>query len=363
VRAALLLEIGGPLVVEDVELRAPGPHEAIVRTAATAVCITDVLSGEGHVMARPPSLLGHAAAGIVEEVGANVSRVKPGDRVVICGTPECGACYWCTRGQPAFCEELPAGLDRQVARRRNGERVHADGGIGTFAERLNLREAGLVAVDAKMPDEQLCLLGCGAMSGMSAVFNIAAVEAGSSMVVVGCGHLGLWMIQAGRVAGAATIIAVEPRAQRRELAGRLGATHLIDPAGCDAVESVRELTGGRGADYAFEAAGPPEAIQQAFAMTRHAGTFVPAGWSTMSATVTFNAVEFAIGARRILSCQYGGATIRRDIPRFAAMMDSGIVDAAPIVSRTFELERINDAFAAATRREVLTGVVKFEAPA
>ncbi|HLW95736.1 MAG TPA: zinc-binding dehydrogenase [Solirubrobacteraceae bacterium] len=357
-RAALLLDLGRPLEIEDVELRSPEAHEAIVRMQATAVCITDVFSGEGHVMARPPSLLGHAAAGIVEEVGPNVSRVKPGDRVVVCGTPECGLCYWCMRGQPAFCEELPAGLERTIATRRNGELVYADGGIGTFAERLNLREAGLVAVDAEMADEHLCLLGCGAMSGMSAVFNIAGVEAGASMVVVGCGHLGLWMIQAGRVAGAGMIIAVEPRAQRRELAGRLGATHLIDPADGDPIEAVRELTGGRGADYAFEAAGPPEAIEQAFAMTRHAGTFVPAGWSTLSATVTFNAIEFAIGARRILSCQYGGATIRRDIPRFAAMMDAGIVDAAPIVSRTYELEEINDAFAAASAREVLTGVVR-----
>jgi S-(hydroxymethyl)glutathione dehydrogenase/alcohol dehydrogenase len=357
VKAALLLDLGAPLQIEDVELRPPGPHEAIVRTLATAVCITDVFSGEGHVMAKPPSLLGHAAAGIVEEVGSHVSRVRPGERVVVCGTPECGLCYWCTRGQPAFCEELPAGLERQIARRQNGDAVYADGGIGTFAERLNLREAGLVAVEADMPDEHLCLLGCGAMSGMSAVFNLAAVEAGSSMVVVGCGHLGLWMIQAGRAAGARTIIAVEPRAERRELAGRLGATHLLDPADGDPIEAVKELTGGRGADYAFEAAGPPQAIEQAFSMTRHAGTFVPAGWSTLSSTVTFNAIEFAIGARRILSCQYGGATIRRDIPRFAAMMDARIVDAAPIVSRTYALDEINDAFAAAAAREVLTGVV------
>jgi S-(hydroxymethyl)glutathione dehydrogenase/alcohol dehydrogenase len=358
VKAALLLDLGRPLEIEDVDLRPPDPHEAIVRTLASAVCITDVFSGEGHVMAKPPSLLGHAAAGIVEEVGTHVSRVRPGDRVVVCGTPECGLCYWCTREQPAFCEELPAGLERQIARRKTGEPVYADGGIGTFAERLNVREAGLVSVEADMPDEHLCLLGCGAMSGMSAVLNIAAVEAGSSMAVVGCGHLGLWMIQAGRVAGARTIIAIEPRARRRELAGQLGATHLIDPGDTDPIEAVRELTGGRGADYAFEAAGPPEAIEQAFAMTRHAGTFVPAGWSTLSATVTLNAIEFAIGARRVLGCQYGGATIRRDIPRFAAMMDSKIVDAAPIVSRIYSLDEINDAFAAAAAREVLTGVVK-----
>lgn len=357
-RAALLLELGQPLEIEDVELLAPGPHEVIVRPGATAVCITDVLAAQGHVMAQPPTLLGHAAAGVVEEVGSGVTRVHPGDRVIVCGTPECGTCYWCVRDQPAFCEEMTGGVPRHVARRANGDLVLADGGIGTFAERLMLREIGLVPLSSDLSDEHLCTLGCGAMSGLAAVLNIAQVEAGASIAVVGCGHLGLWMIQGGRVAGAQQIIAVEPRTERRASAARLGATHLVDPADGDPVAQVKELTEGRGADYVFEAAGPPEAMQQAFAMTRHAGTFVPTGWSTLSATVTFNAVEFAIGARRILGCQYGGATIRRDVPRFAAMMQAGLVDPAPIVDRRFALEEINDAFAAAQAREVLTGVVR-----
>ena len=356
-RAALLLELGGPLESEDVELLAPGPHDVIVRPGATAVCITDVLAAQGHVMAQPPALLGHAAAGVVEEVGSGVTRVRPGDRVIVCGTPECGACYWCVRGQPAFCAEMTGGVPRHVARRANGDLVFADGGIGTFAERLMLREVGLVPVSSDLPDEHLCTLGCGAMTGLSAVLNIAEVQAGASMAVVGCGHLGLWMVQGGRLAGAHPLIAVEPRASRRALAASMGATHLVDPAGGDPVAQVKELTEGRGADYVFEAAGPPEAMQQAFAMTRHAGTFVPTGWSTLSATVTFNAVEFAIGARRILGCQYGGATIRRDVPRFAGLMEAGLVDPAPIVDRRFAFEEINDAFAAAEAREVLTGVV------
>jgi Zn-dependent alcohol dehydrogenase len=357
--AALLTALNEPLVLEEVELLPLEPDEVIVRTTATAVCITDVLSSQGHVAAQPPSLLGHAGAGVVEEIGANVRRLSPGDRVVVCGTPECGVCYWCVRDQPAMCAELFAGMfpTRYVARRENGDLVAADGGIGTFAERLKLREIGLVAVDADLPDEHLCLLGCGAMSGLGAVLNIARVEPGSSVAVVGCGHLGLWMIQAARVAAAARVIAVEGRSERRAVAAELGATHVVDPAAGDPVEQVRELTEGRGADYVFEAAGPPVAMQEAFAMTRPAGTFVPAGWSTLSATVTLPAVDFAIGARRILSCQYGGATIRRDIPRFARMMEDGVVDANPIVSRVFGLEEINEAFRAADAREVLTGVI------
>jgi len=359
VRAALLTALNEPLVVEEVELLPLEPDEVIVRTTATAVCITDVLSGQGHVAAQPPSLLGHAGAGIVEEVGANVRHVAPGRRVVVCGTPECGVCYWCVRNQPAMCAELFAGMfpPRYVARRENGDLVAADGGIGTFAERLKLREIGVVAVDSNLADEHLCLLGCGAMSGLGAVLNIARVEPGSSVAVVGTGHLGLWMVQAARAASAGRILAVEPRAERRAIAGELGATDLVDPADGDPVEQVKELTEGRGADYVFEAAGPPQAMQEAFAMTRPAGTFVPAGWTTLSATVTLSAVDFAIGARRILSCQYGGATIHRDVPRFARMMEEGVVEASPIVSRLFPLEEINEAFRAADAREVLTGVV------
>lgn len=356
-RAALLLGIGEQLHVEDVELLAPGPHDAVVRVEATAVCLTDVLDSQGHGMAQPPTLLGHAAAGVVEEVGSNVARVRVGDRVVVTGTPECGVCYWCSRGEPSFCEQLPAGIGRRVGHRSSGEAIVGNGGIGTFAERVHQRESCLVPVAGDVPFEHLCTLGCGAMSGLGAVLGLARVEAGSSMAVVGAGQLGLWMVQGGRVAGAGRILVVEPRPERREVAARLGATHVVDPADGDPVEQVRDLTGGRGADYVFEAAGPPEAIEQAFRMTRHSGTFVPTGFTDWQATVTFNAAELALGARRIVSCQYGGATTRRDVPRFAALMEAGLVDPASIVDARFGLDEINEAFEAAYRREVLTGVV------
>jgi Zn-dependent alcohol dehydrogenase len=175
--------------------------------------------------------------------------------------------------------------------------------------------------------------------------------------VVGAGALGLWMVQGARVAGAATIIAVEPRPERREAALRVGATHVVDPGDGDAVEQVKALTAGRGADSVLEAAGPPEAMAQALAMTRPAGTMVPSGWETLTSTVTLPAVDFAISGKRIQSCQFGGAHIRRDIPRFAALMAAGELDAEPLVERRFALEEADDALAAAFRREILTGVI------
>ena len=183
--------------------------------------------------------------------------------------------------------------------------------------------AGWSPSTPQLSDEHLSLLGCGVTAGVGAVLNLAEVQAGASVAVVGCGALGLWMIQGARVAGATTIVAVEPRAERRELARAVGATHALDPADGDPVAAVKALTGGRGADYVLEAAGPPEAMAQALAMTRPAGTMVPAGWETLSSTVTLPAVDFAVGGKRIQSCQYGGAHIRRDIPRFAGMLEAG----------------------------------------
>ena len=215
----------------------------------------------------------------------------------------------------------------------------------------------MIAVETGIPDEHLCLLGCGVTAGLGAVYNLGEVEPGDSVAVVGCGHLGLWIVQGARAVGAVQIIAVEPRAERRALAGELGATDLVDPADGDPIEQVQALTGGRGADVVFEAAGSAKAMEQAFLMTRRAGTLVPTGMEQLDATVTLPAIEFSVGSRRIHGCQYGGARIRRDIPRFVRMLEQGLVDAGPIVGRRFTLDEVNDAFRAAENREVLTGVV------
>jgi S-(hydroxymethyl)glutathione dehydrogenase / alcohol dehydrogenase len=358
-RAAICPDLHEPLVVEEVELRGPGEHEVVVRIDATAVCITDALAIEGFTLVDRPFINGHAAAGVVEAAGRATSRLRVGERVVVIGSTECGRCFYCAHGAPAACEEIFGGMipPRAVARRADGSAVHADGGIGTFAERMVYRESHVVAVDTDLPSEHLCLLGCGVTSGLGAVFNIAGVRPGSSVAILGCGHLGLWMVQAARAAGAAQIIAVEPLAQRRALAGELGATDLVDPADGDPVAQVKELTAGRGADFALEAAGAVAAMEQGFLMTRPGGVFVPTGVETMTATVTLPAVEFALAAREIRGSQTGGSHILRDIPRFARMLELGEVDAGPIISRSWTLDEVNEALAAARAREVLTGVI------
>jgi len=355
-RAAILEEFGKPLVVEEVELLPPGPGHVVVRTTASAFCYTDCMNQRGDLGKQLPTVLGHSAVGIVEEVGAEVDELLPGQHVVVPGTPECGHCYWCVRGRPDQCADLFV-PQPHIANRASGEALTTSGGGGTYAELMRVPKSWVFPVETDLPDEWLSLLGCGITTGLGAVFNAAEVEPGSSVAVVGCGHLGLWMIQAAKVAGAAQIIAVEPRANRRGLAAELGATELVDPGDGNPVEQVRALTGGRGADCSLEAAIEPEAQTQTILMTRRAGVAVLTSIKTTTAEISVNQFELALRGRDVRSCQNGRVRMRRDIPRYVQMLEAGLVDARPIVTRTYPLEEINEALRAAEARENLTGVI------
>jgi S-(hydroxymethyl)glutathione dehydrogenase/alcohol dehydrogenase len=356
VRAAVFVEPDAPFVVEEVELRPCGDDEVVVRTGGAAFCITDCHVQHGRMPTVPPAILGHSAVGVVEQAGPRVDRVQVGQRVVVPATPECGRCYFCLRGRSDQCTHLVGAPPRIVATRADGTEVRASG-TATYAEQIKLPEIFAFPVDSDLPDEQLALMGCGIVSGLGAVMRVAQVEPGSSVVVVGCGHLGLWMVQGARVAGAAQVIAVEPIAARRALAGELGATDLVDPADGDPVEQVRALTGGRGADHALEAAGRIAAMEQAFQMARNAGTVVFTGVETFDAAITLPAVQLALRGRTVRSSQSGNTWMSRDIPLFARMMEQGRVDPRPIISRTYALEEINDAAVASEEHRDLTGVV------
>jgi S-(hydroxymethyl)glutathione dehydrogenase / alcohol dehydrogenase len=355
-RAAVFVEQDAPFVVEEVQLHPCADDEVVVRTGGAAFCITDCHMQHGHLPVVPPAILGHSAVGVVEQAGAHVERVRVGERVIVPATPECGRCYFCLRHRSDQCVRLVGAPPRFVGTRADGTEVRA-GGTATYAEQIKVPEVFAFGVDSDLPDEQLALMGCGVVSGLGAVMRVAEVQPGSSVVVVGCGHLGLWMIQGARVAGAAQVIAVEPLAERRALAAELGATDLVDPADGDAIEQVQALTGGRGADYALEAAGRIDAMEQAFHMARNAGTVVYTGVETMASTITFPAVMLALRGRTVRSCQSGNTWMSRDIPLFAQMIEQGRVDPLPVISRTYTLDDINDAALASEQRRDLTGVV------
>jgi Zn-dependent alcohol dehydrogenase len=359
VRAALLSAIRESMVVEDIDYLDPAAGRVLIRTGASPFCSTDVVNWRGELGKIPPTILGHASMGEVVEVGPGVANLKAGQRVIVPGTSECGVCFYCSIGRPDQCSETfdRGGIWPHVANRRNGQPVSAAGNVGGYAEVMNVTANQVFPVKTDLPDEWLSLLGCGITTGLGAVFNVARVQAGSSVAIVGLGHLGQWMVQAAKLASARRIIAVDPIAYRRELAGSLGATDLVDPGGEDPVAQVQALTEGRGADYVLEAATVASAQTQAVLMSRRAGTVVLTSVERGDATVTFPQVAVAVQSRAILSAQNGNVRMRHDLPRFIRMLEDGWVTAEPIITSRYTLDQINDALHASAEKHDLSGVI------
>lgn len=359
-RAALLAAVKEPFVVEEIDYLDTQPGWVLVKTGAAPFCSTDCVSWRGELGKVPPTILGHAAMGEVLEVGTGIDHISVGDRVIVPGTSECGHCFYCSIGRPDQCSEVfdrPGGLWPHVADRHNGEPVSAAGNVGGYAEVMRVAANQVFPVQTDLPDTWLSLLGCGITTGLGSVFNIAQVEPGASVAVVGLGHLGQWMVQGARVANARTIIAIDPHENRRELAGRFGATHTIDPTAVDPIGAVQALTGGRGADYVLEAATLASAQEQALMMSRRAGRVVFTSIESGTATVTFRQVEVAVKSREIISAQNGRVRMRHDLPRFIAMMEDGLVDPEPIITHHYPLDGINDALHASAEHRDLSGVI------
>lgn len=356
VHAAVLTEFGVPLTVTGLRYRDPAPHELLIRNTAAPFCATDWLGWKGMRNKKPPVVLGHTAVGVVEATGSEVSGLTPGDRVLVAGTPECKECFYCGIGRPDQCSALLESPEPVVATWADGSPVKAAGRVGAYASHLIADRNQVWALDTGLPDAVLSLLGCGVLTGHGAVNNIAGVTPGQSVAVLGLGHLGLWMVQAARVAGAGRIIGLDRVASRRETALALGATDVIDPAVSDPVAAVRELTEGRGADVALEAAGPELAVQQAVAMSRRAGTVVLSGVDQFDADVRLPQLAIAIQGRRILACQNGQSVLDRDLPLVIGRLERGDYSAERIITREYDLREANEALEASGALRDLSGV-------
>jgi S-(hydroxymethyl)glutathione dehydrogenase/alcohol dehydrogenase len=341
-RAAVAYQVGQPVVVEDVTLLPLGPRDALVRVAASGICHTDLSVIDGTTPVPLPVVPGHEGCGVVEETGPEVRRVRVGDRVLASVAPACGTCWWCVHSMSNHCEMGPTVMTAPRWQVRGDEQAIALCGCGTFAEAMVVHEASLVPVETDLADEELALLGCGVTTGLGAALNTAGVSPGSSVAVVGCGGVGQSVIQGARLAGAATIIAIDTVVSRRDATRHVGATHTVDPADGDPVEQVRALTGGRGADYSFEVVGRPELIVQAFEMARQAGTVTLVGMPPMDATVTFPAFGTIFSGKRLCGSVMGDAQILRDFPRFIQLAEAGKLDLGSLVSRRIKLDEIND---------------------
>lgn len=338
---AVLLDKPGSCWVEEIELLPPEPGDVIVKTIAAFSCMTDVVQRRAGGQLMGPHIRGHSAVGIVEELGEGTTRVAVGDRVVVAAQPTCGECFWCLRGQRTQCAGSPA---RPAGQRADGTPLRGSARVGAYAERMKVRQNSVVRVESELSDAVLASLGCGVGGGLSAAFNVASIRPGDSVAVVGVGVYGMSILQGARVAGAGTIIAVDPVASRRELARQLGATAVVDPADGDPVAAVKELTEGRGADTAFEAVGVPAAMEQAFAMARSGGDVVMGGFGDVNATVSFNMNDLAFRGKTIHSSQIGNINLLRDIPTYIRMIEQGHVQIEPMISGTFTIDQINEAF-------------------
>jgi S-(hydroxymethyl)glutathione dehydrogenase/alcohol dehydrogenase len=360
VRAAVLYGFDEPLVVQDVELDPPREGEILVRMAASGVCHSDLHVVQGIHPTSLPVILGHEGAGIVETVGPGVSHVEPGDHVMLTWLPYCGACRQCARGRPNLCEDVAwydATLQDGTCRfHRDGLRIHHYN-TSSFAERSVVPARTAIPVDRSLPLTQLALMGCAVMTGVGAALNTARVRPGDTVAVVGCGGVGLNVVQGAAIAGARTIVAVDPIAAKLELARELGATHGVDPSGGDAVAEVRALTGG--VDHSFEALGRPETIELAIELTGRGGQAILIGMAPPAARVPFDALTTTLEERAIRGCWYGSCRPLADFPLLVDLYRSGRLRLDPLIVE-IGLDGVNDAFARMQAGEAARSVIVYD---
>ncbi|HYR95697.1 MAG TPA: Zn-dependent alcohol dehydrogenase [Candidatus Binatus sp.] len=360
-KAAVMRAIGAPLQIEEIDVDAPGPREVLVRTVATGVCHSDLHVLEGSLPNPLPTVLGHEPAGVVEAVGGEVRHVAPGDHVIGCLSAFCGTCEYCVAGRPNLCEgeATMRRADEPPRLAKDGARIVQFVHLSAFAERMLVHENALVRIRRDVPLDRVALIGCGVTTGLGAVFNRARLQAGRTAVVIGCGGIGLSVVQGCRIAGAGRIVAVDTAAWKLDLAKRLGATDVVNAAGGNPVPAVVEMTSG-GVDYAFEAIGTPATIRQAVRMTRKGGTTVMIGVVPAGTSVELPGADIVLREKTILGCMMGSNRFRTDMPRYVELYRSGQLRLDEMISARLPLEGVNDAFEAMRQRTAARSVIVFE---
>lgn len=348
-KAAVLRAFDRPLEVEDVAIADPRDHEVLVRIRATGVCSSDLSTIRGKTASELPLIPGHEAAGVVEKVGAGVSKVRVGDRVVLSWAPNCGHCFYCQESHPTLCDTYGAaagigGLWDKTS--RLGPRaapIKHYSCVSSFAELAVVPEAGCIVIPDEVPFAVAALVGCAVTTGFGAVVNDARVRAGDAVAVVGVGGVGINAIAAAALSGAETIIALDNNAAKEVVARQNGATHFINPLDPDALERVRALTAGRGVDATIECTGRPSAMTSAYTLTRPAGTVVIVGIAPVGTDLAIPAIGFPGSKKRIVGSIYGGGVPERDIGRILGLYVAGRLELDGQIGARIGLEQVNDA--------------------
>lgn len=364
-RAAILYEANTPMQIEDVSLEGPNDDEVLVRVTATGACHSDyhVIDGSWNGSGYPlPMILGHEAAGIVEKVGANVRTSSPGDHVILSFAPNCGRCRMCTIGRPNLCSEMmspPGKFPDGTRRHRKGDglEINAFGrGMSSFAEYSVVHESAAIRIDPDVPTTVAALMGCAVMTGVGAVLNTARVEPGSTVAVFATGGVGLSIVQGAAVANASQIIAVDLLDNKLDYASSFGATHTVNASRQNAVEVIRELTDGVGVDYAFDAIGDARVSRACYDAVRRGGTAVVVGMAPTGTEIPIPA-SIAGEEKVVKGCFYGSTRPAVDFTRLVNFYKRGALKLDGMITRTYSLDDINEAFDALARGDNARGVI------
>ncbi|MFE1956093.1 S-(hydroxymethyl)mycothiol dehydrogenase [Streptomyces sp. NPDC059524] len=348
---------GAPVTIETIIVPDPGPGEAVVKVQACGVCHTDLHYREGGINDEFPFLLGHEAAGVVESVGEGVTEVAPGDYVILNWRAVCGQCRACLRGRPQYCFNTHNAKQKMTL--TDGTELSPALGIGAFAEKTLVAAGQCTKVDPAASPAAAGLLGCGVMAGLGAAINTGEVGRGDSVAVIGCGGVGNAAVVGARLAGAAKIIAVDIDDKKLETARSLGATHTVNSRSTDAVEAVRELTGGFGADVVIDAVGRPETYEQAFYARDLAGTVVLVGVPTPEMRLDLPLLDVFGRGGSLKSSWYGDCLPSRDFPMLIDLYLQGRLDLDAFVTETIALADVEKAFERMHQGDVLRSVVVF----
>ncbi|MGP8302872.1 Zn-dependent alcohol dehydrogenase [Streptomyces inhibens] len=344
VRAAVLPAVNAPLRVTEIDLPAPGPGQVRIRLAAAGVCHSDLSLSNGTLRQPAPAVLGHEGAGTVTAVGPDVTTVAPGDQVVLNWAPSCGDCHFCGLGEPWLCDRSGLAANAPYATlAADGSALYPGLGTAAFAEETVVPAHAALPLPAGVPLADAALLGCAVLTGWGAVHHSAQVRAGESVAVFGVGGVGLATLQAARIAGAGTIVAVDVSPEKEELARAAGATEFVLSAE-DTAKRIRKLTGGVGADVAVECVGRADTIRTAWSATRRGGRTTVVGIGGQDQQVTFSALEIFYFGRTLAGCVYGNSDPARDLPVIAEHIRSGALDLSALVTERIGLEGIPAAF-------------------
>jgi S-(hydroxymethyl)glutathione dehydrogenase/alcohol dehydrogenase len=362
-KAAVAYEIKAPMRVEEVTLDAPQEHEVLVRIVAAGTCHSDLHFIDGDIPVQMPVVVGHEGGGIVEKVGPGVTTLKPGDHVVLMVAYNCGKCSYCAEGRPTYCVEnlpiqimgtLPGGGLRL---HKGDQKLHHLFGLACFAEYAVVHERSAVKVREDAPLDVLCLLGCGTSAGIGAVLNVAEVKPGESIVICGCGGVGLSAVMAAKLAGAGMIIAVDTLANKLEMAKELGADFVVNAAKENPQQKALALTGG-GVHYAVTCVSNADAIMQAYGSLRMGGKCVVVGLPPVGINLSIAPYELLLG-KTITGTTQGDIRPSVDVPRYVDLFMGGKLPIDKLITKSCSLDEINEAYEALVKGEVVRTIVRF----